>query len=328
MSLGKMRRASFVLLLSAIVGCSNSESSSTDYIITSVNQDRVNVRNYPSVESSLSEVIGQVNKVQQVRIVGISKDKSKVGNFEAYWFEIRTIAESGTSDQVGWVFGEFLDDVGDIYPMTFTYLAHEKPHPGIINTLKLKAFDGKDTKTFDVQAMESQGTGFDSFGTLGVRFGSNVVPGVYFWNRETNSIEHLAYTHGDRFMQAWASYDLKYIFQDFGTAPGPRGMTVLDVATRRVLYEGLYYKGLDYQDDTISTVMVYLHPITEDAKPYGEVDAETLTLATTFLETTPYQASDFGGIEPMGYLEIIVRYRFYLTTGRREYLGCEYYPYY
>jgi hypothetical protein len=68
-----------------------------------INADGVGFRVKPSLESNIWLLL---NEDHEVEILGRSSEKQKIGNVEAYWYEVRYTADFLID---GWVFGTYLD---------------------------------------------------------------------------------------------------------------------------------------------------------------------------------------------------------------------------
>jgi hypothetical protein len=69
-----------------------------------INADGVRFRVKPNVESDIWLLFDEGYRVE---VLGWSAGKEKIGNVEAYWYEVRCYIEGFKID--GWVFGSYLD---------------------------------------------------------------------------------------------------------------------------------------------------------------------------------------------------------------------------
>jgi len=89
---------------------------------TTINEDHVNVRKLPTLQS---EVITQMDKDTPVIITGTSKDNMVIDGESHFWFQITkadNVWSYPTSASIGWVYGKYLNNVQSIQPSKISFL--------------------------------------------------------------------------------------------------------------------------------------------------------------------------------------------------------------
>ena len=113
---------------------------------------------------------------------------------------------------------------------------------------------------------------------------------------------------------------LKYLLQDYGTGPGPRGLGIFEIATNASLFSGTYYDNLEYDGKGITVVQVLNSWDTN----HEFIDAESLRYAAEFRKKTPMTEGQVKWKNDGGDVAIIVRYRLDLSTMKQEFIDCQY----
>ena len=100
------------------------------------------------------------------------------------------------------------------------------------------------------------------------------------------------------------------MFEDGGTSPGVRGLSVRDLKTNEIIYRGSYLRDLDYKNDEITVVQEYDNWNIKR----GIISPEGIEHAKAFEKTLSE--------DDLMQQEIVIRYRFNLNTRKLAYLDC------
>ena len=221
---------------------------------TEINDDNLNVRAIPSIKG---KKLRKLNKGDKIRIVGISREKYFIDNFNGHWFQISLDGEYSH----GWVFSKYVNfdqfftseieisgmesnQWGDIKLLASYMLGDTQKNLKI----SAKKVDNKDCYVFT----------FD-FSNYGYHYSN--IPGCYLWYPETKELKHITYLGGEASawgasMWAYLTDDFKYLMQDFGTGPPPRNLKVWRLSDGELAFDGAY-NNINLQKNTIDKVYSY-----------------------------------------------------------------------
>lgn len=281
-----------------------------------INDNHVNIRARPDLTA---KVLFQLNKDSAVRVMGVSENPQTVQNQKAYWLLISTPAQDANSSQrKGWVYAAFVKDCGGLSPSALSVGKYTPPTSSRGDSLDIILDRGGARSTFRVSPNKLDTQPFFTFtwSNDDGDFKYTDVPGSYAWYPETNEVEHISYG-GTSMESAWVCFtdDFKYMLEDFGTSPGPRGLGVWTVAEDRSVFSGTYYRSLEMKGHEIDIVSEYTDWRISD----GQIDAETARYAKDFKRKHPMPDQRSDGLSNT----LIVRYRLDLDSNRRQFLGCE-----
>jgi hypothetical protein len=85
------------------------------------------------------------------------------------------------------------------------------------------------------------------------------IPGSYAWHPETNELKHITYI-GTAGESAWVIFtdDFKYIIEDFGTSPGPRGLGIWQANNGKRIFSGSYYRDIKLHGHVVEVIYSYV----------------------------------------------------------------------
>lgn len=282
-----------------------------------VNDNFVNVRLMPSQSS---EKVDLFNKGDVVEIRGFSDKREVIDGYNGYWLKVSI--EKGLdgyySDWCGWIFSKYVDVPNEIEASSFSVIDTELSEDGRVSKLKLKITRYNEDKEVTIYPSKMPNQSFYTFvwsdDISDFMFCDPV--GTFKWFPETNEIRHITYM-GDGEKSAWCliSDDEKYLFKDFGTAPGVRGLGIFEIATNKSIFSGSYLRDLEYVDDSMTVV----EACTSWAIREKYVSEETIRHAEEYKKQLPEEK--LSRVET-GLDFIVVRYRFNLNTREKSYLDC------
>jgi hypothetical protein len=273
---------------------------------TNILENDVDVRIYPSMDA---EILGHLQEDNIVRILGFTKDKTNIDDFNGYWVNILYSSTGEYPFLNGWVFSKYVD-IGDIEA----------------SPIKFAGFSGNEMViSYEIQGEEI----FQSIyspdeliivwdtGEPGYHYSS--VPGVYLLNLDTLELTHITYFGAFEGPIGWTTFldDKKYLVQDTGTDPVSRGLTVWNLIDNKKIFEGGYHNNWLINNHTIEYVRYY----NTWALDHGHLDEELIAYGQYFKEnkTIPPRIED--GVKWGLIMEIVIRCSMDLETGERKILG-------
>jgi hypothetical protein len=279
---------------------------------TAVAAGPLNVREGPSLSS---EVIDRLDEGTPVIVAGLSARVDNIDNHEGRWVLIADVENRDwAAEPIGWVFSKYIAGAEELVPREMKIIGLTGPEEGRAQMLRL-TLDGVEHQVFK-HKLDSQD--FYTFvWTADQRgFSYNDVPGTYIWRSGEAEAELITYK-GSRMESAWVAFtdDFKYMFQDFGTGPGVRGLGVVNLHTGDPVPSGGYLVDINLEGYSIDTVVSY----SEWRLERGYVDDESIRHAEAFMETNPEPPKDPRGFSNL----LVVKYRLNVDTGEREYRGSE-----
>jgi hypothetical protein len=148
------------------------------------------------------------------------------------------------------------------------------------------------------------------------------IPGSYAWFPEKNELRHISYI-GTTVEAGWVIFtdDFRYLIQDFGTSPGPRGLGVWQVEDGRRIFSGTYYNSINLQNHTINIVYVYDNWNISN----NVLDKEIMDFAEEFIVINPVPEEMVENSRRTGLgIELIIICELDLNTGIRSIVNGEY----
>jgi hypothetical protein len=287
---------------------------------TTVNDNRVNVRSLPSTSA---KVVGQKNKGDVVYITGFSSDKETLDGHEGYWVRVSLMNDLSWDDKNGWIFSKYanLDAGVSVSEMTVAMVNPATARNALSLKLNIKRYNASKEVTVAPQRLNDQAFYTFTWSDDESDFLYCDPVGTFIWNPETNEIKHISYM-GYGMESAWClvTNDLKYLLQDFGTGPAPRGLGVFDMETSASLYSGSYYGNLEYDGRSV----VVIEELNLWDTEHRDIDAQSLKYATEFKNKASMTEDQIKWKNEGGGIAVIVRYRLDLSTMKREFIGCRY----
>lgn len=289
---------------------------------TVVNDSRVNIRTLPTTKS---ESLGFKNKGDIVYITGCSVNKENIDNYDGYWLRVSLTdrAEEYWNVKNGWIFSKYLDTDGAVEVSTFTV---EKVNPSTeqrIMSLDICANRGTSKKIIRVYPSKLPNQEFYTFTWSDdeKEFTYKDPVGTFIWYPSTNEIKHISYL-GSSCESAWClvTNDMKYLFQDYGTGPGPRGLGIFDIESEKLVYSAMYDDSLDYDGSNIT-----IYKVGSDwAISQNRLTAEEIEYVSNFKNKNPLSAQQEEYIRQGLDVKVLIEYRLNLETLKATYRGCRY----
>ena len=214
-------------------------------LITEINSDGVGVHASPSIDSV---VRFKLNSNAIVVIIGMSKEKDTIGEYEGHWAQvvsgvnnIEYFSIEDFGDNIGWVFSKYM--VNGDFPV---------PESDVLATSQNSEINGGENSEV------AQKKYFRAY-TKSIEdsdFHYTSIPGIYVRYSETNEVEHIAYlwqNFGSTMESRGISLtdDFEYVLKDLGTSPGIRGIQIFRVADGREIFSGNYYRDFHLTGHTI-----------------------------------------------------------------------------
>ena len=176
--------------------------------ITNINENDVNIRNYPSLDG---EIIYKAQKDDIVLILGFSGEKEQIDGFEGYWLKIKFEKNENIA---GWIFSKYINTNNREYsPLKFVEFI-----PGTdkrIPLIKLAyTLDGQDN-FIELDFIDSNNYYTIAWGYHKQNFHYTTKPGAYIIDKETLKIKHITYLGSDAWALNWIQFteDFEYLFQ-------------------------------------------------------------------------------------------------------------------
>ena len=282
-----------------------------------INDDNVNVRLYPSLEA---DVLYKVDKNTRVVVVGTSKEINDIDDYTGNWLNVRIENQWGND---GWVFSKYVEN-GLIPTKELKIIElspkEERRAQSMIGMYEINGIEK--IVTLYPHKLENQDFYTFAYDWTVESFHYSNIPGSYAWYPDTNELIHITYI-GTALESAWSIFtdDFKYILQDFGTSPGPRGLGVWRVEDSKEIFSGTYYRNINLQSNTINVVYVY-----DDWNiSKNWLDNEILNYAEEFKENNPPPDDMVNYSKKTGLgLELIIVCELNLDTGIRKIINGQY----
>lgn len=281
---------------------------------TSINDDRVNVRSFPSMSG---EVLFQLNKNARVLVIGVSQERNYIDNYDGNWLCITVNQNQENQYKQGWVFSKYVD-IGNVVPselrITEVPPKMENRMQTIIGSYTVGGVEKRITIVPDKE--EDQDFYTFAFDIFEKDFHYSNVPGSYIWYPDTNELKHVSYT-GTSIESAWVKFtdDFKYLLEDFGTSPGVRALGIWRVSDNKRIFSGSYYRDIKLHGHTIEIVY----------NANAGWDQELIEYAQDFRENNPKPTSleGYGNLHPSE-IGLIIVCNFNMDTGERKIISGRY----
>lgn len=269
-----------------------------------------------------------MNKEDVVEIRGYSNTKEKIKNYEGYWLKVSIENNDGYysdgNGDYGWIFSQYVDVDPNVNVSTLKVIksgARTELNEKYL-TLEIDR-NGSKIET-DVVPDKLSNQPFYTFVWSDDMYDfiySDPV-GTFKWNPETNEIQNIT-NMGSTTGYAWCSVtdDYKFLLQDYGTCPCPRGIGVFDIETNKQVFLGTYCFDLDYDGDNNITIVEVYDPM--NAKN-NYIEEKSVTYAEKFINDIPMSGKDLEWKDKRCDVYVIVKYRFNLISKERKYIGCDY----
>jgi hypothetical protein len=157
-------------------------------------------------------------------------------------------------------------------------------------------------------------------------------PGIYIWYENTKTLEHITYLGGEG--AAWGASlwvtvtdDFKYIMQDYGTAPPPRGVIVWRLEDGEVVFSGTYYDDINLRGHSIEIVKYYDEYYAGKWLNHGiELSEEEILFAQNYLESNkpPEELKRIADLDQGNGFALIIVYEYNLDTKEQKITGGQY----
>ena len=285
---------------------------------TTIIADNVAIHVYPS-ESS--DVLFEVSQGTWVRILSTSNSIDTIDGHSGNWLQVLGNHPLGG----GWVFSRYTA-AGHIAPAELRVKGLEHQRAGwdwAEQAIASYEVDGVETTVYLWQHREESQDfhtfvfdrditiNIDDWRTIGLFHYRNVA-GTYAWFPETGELRHITHM-GSTMESAWVKFtdDFRFMLQDFGTAPGIRGINVWRLEDNELIYSGGYLDSINLRGNTINVVAVY------GAWNIPPLDSETISFAENFIANNPVPEEIDRNREWFG-VELVIIYELNLDTGVRQ----------
>lgn len=286
-------------LITQVGAQSNTPVSS--YFQTYVNDDHVNIRQYPTTESKAVYVANKGNKVV---VMGMTQFAVPIGGIKSYWLFVRYKDMSDPSISgaggIGWIYGKYVAMPKDTKPNKISIDLANKLVNSAEGEIAIKPVYSYDKK-YAVFSVDDQCDGFHY----------NDTPGIYLVGTADGAIIKITYD-GVGYPSNGITLDSggMYAMVDQGTGPPPRSFVAINCWTGQTLVRGTYYKDFELFQDSI-TIMYSeytgnLKDVEQRYRKYGEM-----------LQGDVEKGMDYNSI---GYF-----YRYNLMTAKRYFIGIRYF---
>jgi hypothetical protein len=323
-----------------LVGCSKKESQTTDSVMVNeeqpnngddilnsgeeswgtvtvynsiINDANVNVRAHPSEKA---DVLFQLNKDEKIIIIGTSKEIDTIDGYTGNWLNI----VKNKYGETGWVFSKYVEN-GRI--TTTELKINEIPLewrevPYLRATFQINGVERLYIPRLQKEKNQNFYTFVYDYTTEPFHYSN--VSGTYLWYPETNELKHISYI-GTDMESAWVIFtdDFKYVIEDFGTSPGPRGLGVWRVEDSKRIFSGMYYQDINLQGYTINVIYWYRdwdrHELDDEILDYAKKYKENNLIPDDILKSS--KEHGFG-------IELIIICELNLDTGIRKIINGRY----
>lgn len=179
--------------------------------------DKINIRVNPDLKS---KIITQINKNTVVDVLSVNPKYEKIDNKRGHWVYVQIDNKEKTT---GWVFDAFL---------SFNYLS--SPKDKYLGKVRLE----NNPKYYEVIY-------YEKYVILGLLDGRNMSGFSVYINKQKNvdsyDRETPVYTSPKNEPACFMCIYDDYLFTDYGTSPGHRGLKVSDLTNNTTLFEGSHY---------------------------------------------------------------------------------------
>jgi len=287
---------------------------------TFINEDHVSVRDYPSLSGTVSY---QINKNTKVKIKGVSKEYQFIDNYNGNWLNIIISENQPNEGKDGWIFSKYVD-TGAIIPSELKIVGMSPKEER--QAQKLLAF-------YKINGIEEQVTLYPhkennqkfytfAFNIDDEAFHYSNIPGSYVWYPDKNEVKHISYI-GTNMESAWVVFtdDFKYLIEDFGTAPPPRGLGIWRVSDGKKVFSGGYYRNINLSGYTIEIIYEYDWWNIQ----HNTLDNEIKYFAENYKENNPEPLDMVQYSQETGFgLVLIIICEFNFDTGVRKIIKGQY----
>jgi uncharacterized protein YgiM (DUF1202 family) len=282
-----------------------------------INDDNVNLRLFPSINADVIQIL---DKNTKVIIIGVSKEIDTLDNYTGNWLNVMVEKQWG---EEGWVFSKYVEN-GLITASKLEIIElppkEERRAQRLIGMYQIN--DKKITITLYPHKLENQNFYTFVYNWSVNSFHYSNIPGSYAWYPDTNELKHITYI-GTDMESAWSIFtdDFKYVLQDFGTGPGPRGLGVWRIEDSKKIFSGGYYRNINLQGNTINVVYVYSNWNISQNK----LDNEIMNYAKEYKENNPATEEMVNYSKETGLgLVLIIVCELNLDTGIRKIITGQY----
>ena len=217
--------------------------------------DEVNVYLLPNFESKIKENLSTGTSVQ---IIGISDNKTLENNDE-YWVKIYYRQEGFNDPKVGWILSNF---IGNETLVVSNLLIERTEIVGSGNLVLYGKYIVENfVKEFSVSTNKLDNQYFYTFSWdyTSSNFHHSNKPGLYTWDESKKELRHISYVGGQGSKWGFSSWsvvtdDFKYMLQDQGTAPPPRGVVVWNLENGEEIFSASYYVEINLRGHSINIV--------------------------------------------------------------------------
>jgi predicted SnoaL-like aldol condensation-catalyzing enzyme len=286
---------------------------------TNVLEDNVNMRKFPNIDA---KVVYQLSKDDIVKIVGFHNTKETIDDYEGAWINIFFMKDEKTLYE-GWVFSKYIN-IGEKEYSAIKFLEIIPKTGNKISLLKFSYIINGVEHYIQTDYNEWNGFYVIVRGPYENWYHYTNQPGIYLLDKNTMELKHMTYLGTTvAWPHAWTVFtdDYKYLIQDSGSSPGPRGITVYNCETMEITYSGTYY-GRKIYNHTIEVV----YSCDEWNLTHGYTDEEIIEYGKKYKEENDVPEDIKQQQEETGlYLDFLVRCSINLDTGERKIIEGQYY---
>ncbi len=282
--------------------------------ITEITEDNVNIRNKPTLKS---KKIGKLYRGDKIRITGISKTAEEIDGHLGYWLRFNKIETSkdkkyiSSPNKYNWVWSKYVAKLSNLKPSKISLKKHKAATSHNVSTIELFLEHNGKTRTIEAYAHKEDSQNHYTF-LLSSDLENYMyydVPGTYIYLPESNEIKHITY-YGNGTEWNILSNDNKYLLQDAGSCAGPRFLSIINLESGEIVFDGLYMGcRLNLKGNEVDIIYVpnYLN---ED-----KLDSETIRHAKEFKKNNKAEDDSY---------QVIVTYRYNFVTKKRKFVKCYY----
>jgi hypothetical protein len=233
-----------------------SDFLSMPYYYTTISDDNVNVRDAPNLSGNIHK---KLNRDEKIILIDISDEAIRIDGTLCYWFKIKLYTEPNSSS-LGWVFGKYINGGTHIKKAKLQYKSFTESTKISASSLKLILTVDGNSHEETVFPYFEKGKGYYSFVYENNAREYNLwkINGSYIFYPNSKEIKYISFL-GTTTESAWVRFsnDFKYLFEDFGTSSGVRGLGVWNINSNQLVFNGSYYSDIDIDDNSILIVYRY-----------------------------------------------------------------------
>jgi hypothetical protein len=229
-----------------------------------ITQEEANVYVLPTVRSKIK---GKLVKGKDISILGFAEAEGTIKGQTEHWVKIQYIYDT----YAGWIQSDVINIenfvVSELHIESSSFYRRHEAYQGDRLILHGKYIVENQEREFSVGADKVDGQDFCLFWWNGSNenFHYSTRPGLYIWNEDKKELKHITYIDGidgeieTNSASGWdmVTNDYKYLIQDYGSAPPPRGIAVWNLDNGEKIFSGSYYEHINLNGHTIEIIKRY-----------------------------------------------------------------------